>query len=238
MEARALVKQRNYCVTDWELLAIRYFTDYFLVYLLGKPFLIRTDHQSLKWLFSMKEPKNRVACWIKALAEFDYEIDHRAGKKHQNADAMIWCPNPWDCNCNILETLRCGPCRKCLCKTELMMGKMPDEPPETSTYPYEGSLDVEVEVTSPEEGEVRLMTCKKGANSNMVKDLFCFFSLEIVLVIFLYTVCPEIVANWLSIILHFSLVQYQHVVLRKIGIQPPVPDYLKVKQLMSSKDDG
>ena len=220
--------ERNYCVTDRELLAIRYFTEYYRVYLLGKPFLIRTDHQALKWLFSMKEPKNRVARWIEALAEFDYEIHHRAGKKHQNADAMSRCPNPWDCNCKIFETLRCGPCRKCLRKTELMMGKMPDEPPE----------HLGVELRRSEEGDVRLATYKKVANSNLVEELVCFFSLEAMLTLFLYAICPEVMANWVWIILTHALVQYQHVVLRKMGIQLSAPDHRKVKRLMSSKDDG
>ena len=53
--------QRNYCVTDRELLAVRYFTEYYRSYLLGRKFLVRTDHQALKWIFTMKEQKNRVA---------------------------------------------------------------------------------------------------------------------------------------------------------------------------------
>ena len=44
---------RNYCVTDRELLAIRNFTEYFRQYLLGRHFTVRTDHQALKWLFSL-----------------------------------------------------------------------------------------------------------------------------------------------------------------------------------------
>ena len=176
----------------------------------------------------MKEPKNRVAWWIEALAEFDYEIHHRAGKKHQNADAMSQCPNPWDCNCKMFETLRCGPCRKCLRKTELMVGKMPDEPPE----------HLGVEVRRSEEGGVRLATHKKITNSNLVEELVWFFSLEVMLTLFLYAVCPEVVANWVWIILTHALVQCQHVVLRKMGIQLSVPDHHKVRRLMDSKDDG
>lgn len=119
--------EKNYCVTDKELLAIRYFTEYYRVYLLGKPFLIRTDHQALKWLLSMKEPKSRVARWIEALSEFSFTIEHRSGLKHTNADALSRCPNPWNCECKIFEQLRCGPCRKCLRKTEMMLGTLPNE---------------------------------------------------------------------------------------------------------------
>ena len=49
--------ERNYCVTDHELLAVRYFMEYYKQYLLGRKFLVRTDHQALKWLFSLKEPR-------------------------------------------------------------------------------------------------------------------------------------------------------------------------------------
>ncbi len=52
--------ERNYCVTDKELLAVRYFVDYFHYYLLGQHFNVRRDHQAFKWLFSSKEPKGRV----------------------------------------------------------------------------------------------------------------------------------------------------------------------------------
>ena len=53
--------EKNYCVTDKELLAVRYFMEYFRQYLLGRTFLIRTDHQALVWLLSFKEPKSRIA---------------------------------------------------------------------------------------------------------------------------------------------------------------------------------
>ena len=119
--------ERNYCVTDRELLAVRFFTEYYRCYLLGQEkFLVRTDHQALKWLFSMKDPKNRVARWIEALSEYNFEIEHRSGDKHGNADAMSRCPDPWNCQCKLFDKLRCGPCKKCLRKTELMEGLMPD----------------------------------------------------------------------------------------------------------------
>ena len=55
--------QRNYCVTDRELLAVRYFTELYRIYLLGKKFVVRTDHQAIKWLFSLKNPRSRIASW-------------------------------------------------------------------------------------------------------------------------------------------------------------------------------
>ena len=119
--------QRNYCVTDRELLAVRYFTEFYRIYLLGKKFVVRTDHQAIKWLFSLKNPRNRIARWLESFAEYDFEVEHRAGVKHLNADGMSRCPNPWNCQCKNMENLKCGPCKKCLRKTELMSGELINE---------------------------------------------------------------------------------------------------------------
>ena len=42
--------ERNYCCTRRELLAVVFFVKQFRAYLLGKKFLIRTDHAALTWL--------------------------------------------------------------------------------------------------------------------------------------------------------------------------------------------
>jgi len=102
--------EKNYCVTDKELLALRYFVEYFRQYLLGRRFLVRTDHQALKWLFSLKEPKGRIARWLEILSAYDFAVEYRPGKKHGNADGMSRCPNPRDCQCSEvddMESLRC-----------------------------------------------------------------------------------------------------------------------------------
>ncbi len=47
--SRSLNKaERNYCVTERELLAIRYFIEYFRHYLLGRKFHVRSDHLSIE----------------------------------------------------------------------------------------------------------------------------------------------------------------------------------------------
>ena len=48
-------EQRRYCTTRKKLLAIVRFTRQFRHYLLGRPFVIRTDHSSLTWLLHFKE---------------------------------------------------------------------------------------------------------------------------------------------------------------------------------------
>ena len=84
--------ERRYCVTRRELLAVVAFTKQFRHYLLGKPFLLRTDHGSLTWLKNFKEPEGQLARWLERLEEFDFEITHRQGKRHTNADALSRLP--------------------------------------------------------------------------------------------------------------------------------------------------
>ena len=108
--------ERNYCVTDKELLAVRHFVEYFRQYLLGRHFVVRTDHQALVWLVNLKEPKGRVARWIEILSAYNFSVEFRQGVRHGNADGLSRCPNPFECDCsNVdnLETLKCGPCKKC-----------------------------------------------------------------------------------------------------------------------------
>ena len=80
--------ERRYCVTRRELLAVVTFVQHFRPYLLGRRFLLRTDHGSLTWLSNFKEPEGQLARWLERLQEYDFTIAHRPGKKHQNADAL------------------------------------------------------------------------------------------------------------------------------------------------------
>ncbi len=54
-------EQRNYCTTRKELLAVVRFTRLYRHYLLGRQFILRTDHNSLTWLMSFKEPQGLKA---------------------------------------------------------------------------------------------------------------------------------------------------------------------------------
>ena len=108
--------QRRYCTTRRELLAVVSFVRHFRHYLLGRKFLIRTDHSSLRWIMSFREPTDQMARWLEILSQFDFDIEHRAGKKHGNADSLSRMPcDPDSCDCydgsTILSDL---PCRGCI----------------------------------------------------------------------------------------------------------------------------
>ncbi len=87
--SRTLSKaERNYCVTRRELLAVVAFTRHFRPYLYGRQFTIRTDHSSLQWLLSFRDPEGQLARWVQVLQEYDYHIEHRPGVRHGNADGL------------------------------------------------------------------------------------------------------------------------------------------------------
>ena len=92
--SRALSKaERQYSVTRKELLAVVTFIRHFKYYLYGQRFLLRTDHGSLRWLCNFKEPEGQVARWLDILNTYDFEVQHRPGLKHRNADALSRYPN-------------------------------------------------------------------------------------------------------------------------------------------------
>jgi len=62
--------------------------QHFRHYILGQEVILRTDHDSLKWLKTFKQPEGILAPWIETLSEYDYEIEHRPGRLHSNADAL------------------------------------------------------------------------------------------------------------------------------------------------------
>ena len=62
--------ERRYCVTRRELLAVVTFTQQFHPYLLGRQFMLRTDHGSLTWLQLFKEPEGQLARWLEKLQEY------------------------------------------------------------------------------------------------------------------------------------------------------------------------
>ena len=80
--------EQNYCVTRKELLAVVHFVKQFRPYILGREFLLRTDHSALRWLKLTPEPIGQQARWLERLEEFNFRIEHRPGKQHANADAM------------------------------------------------------------------------------------------------------------------------------------------------------
>jgi len=76
-------------VTRRELLGAVYALKTFKQYVLGRRFVLRTDHVALQWLRRTPEPLGQQACWLTSIEMFDFTvIVHRAGTKHGNADGL------------------------------------------------------------------------------------------------------------------------------------------------------
>ena len=107
--------QRKYCTTKKELLAVVVFTRHFRHYLLGRRFILRTDHNSLVWLTRFKYIEGQLARWLEELSQFDMQIQHRPGKLHRNADGLSRQPDDVEfCDCYVAGTsLASLPCKGC-----------------------------------------------------------------------------------------------------------------------------
>ena len=78
----------HYETTRKELLAVDYGLKQFRQYLLGRHFVIQTDHAALSWLRKTPEPVPQLAWWLTLIEQYDYEVVHRHGKQHTNADGL------------------------------------------------------------------------------------------------------------------------------------------------------
>lgn len=153
--------ERNYCVTDKELLAVKNFVEHHKHHLLGRKFLIRTDHQALKWLFSLREPKNRIARWIEILSAYDFTVEYRPGKRHGNADALSRCPNPTECACPTTadeNMLKCGPCNRCNKRTDEMQSSLQDQPSPQTINKVTGQPSHSPSLMARAAGKLRVLT--------------------------------------------------------------------------------
>lgn len=80
--------QQNYSATEKECLAVITASERFRPYIDGTRFTVITDHASLLWLQSMKQPTHRLARWALRLQEYDFALIHRKGKHNVVPDAL------------------------------------------------------------------------------------------------------------------------------------------------------
>ena len=98
--------ERNYCTTRKELLGVIYGLKQYRQFLLAREnFVIRTDHAALTSLMRTPEPLGQQARWLDLLAEYNFQIRHRAGVAHRNCDALSRRP------CERDTSVECKQCR-------------------------------------------------------------------------------------------------------------------------------
>ena len=92
-ESRVLTKTEvNYATTKREALGVVQAVQWFRPYIYGSKCIIRTDHASLQGLFR-QNADGMTFRMVQKLQEYDYQIVHRPGDKHCNADGLSRRPN-------------------------------------------------------------------------------------------------------------------------------------------------
>ena len=99
--------ERQYCITRKELLAVYHFVTHFKHYLLGRKFVVRTDHRALTWMLNWQRPSTSQYCrWKEELEIFDMRVQYRPGSRHLNADALSRLPGCEQCELQHLDPKR------------------------------------------------------------------------------------------------------------------------------------
>ncbi|GMF31646.1 unnamed protein product [Phytophthora fragariaefolia] len=86
--------EKNYTVHDKELLVMKCALVKFRVHMIGqKPFVIYTDHASLRTATSSPHLSQRMAQWLSFFTEYNFTVEYKPGKQNVLADALSRRPD-------------------------------------------------------------------------------------------------------------------------------------------------
>lgn len=85
--------EKNYSMYDKEMLAIIHALAKYRQYLIGGRFVIKTDHNSLKYFLNQKDLSERQQKWVSKLQAFDFDIEYVNKKRNIVADAFSRRPH-------------------------------------------------------------------------------------------------------------------------------------------------
>lgn len=208
--SRTLTKtQRRYCTTRRELLAIVSFVRHFRHYLLGRKFLVRTDHSSLRWIMSFREPTDQLARWIEILSQFDFDIEHRAGRNHGNADAMSRIPcDPESCDCydkeTIIEQLPCGGCTTCV-KRHKAWSQFFDEDDDVVPVTHMRVQQTRLKSVSDYSEQTPPLKPEDSSHSSRLSNIVTMILVIVVFVVKMFCRLPRIVLDFILYIVVLEL---------------------------------
>ena len=81
-------QERTLGVYEKELLAVIHVLDSWKHYLLGTPFIIRTDHQSIRYFMTQTKLSEKRMRWDNFLSQFHFHIAHISINLNPVADAL------------------------------------------------------------------------------------------------------------------------------------------------------
>ena len=91
--SRTLQKaEKNYSATEKECLGVFWAVTKLRPYLEGYDFTVLTDHQSLRWLFTINSPTGRLDRWATVLREYSFTIKYKKGKDNVVPDTLSRIP--------------------------------------------------------------------------------------------------------------------------------------------------
>jgi hypothetical protein len=77
-----------YPIYDKEMLAIMHALTKFRQYLVGNIFVVKTNHNSLKYFLDQKDLNERHQKWVSKIQSFEFYIEYIKGKSNIVADAL------------------------------------------------------------------------------------------------------------------------------------------------------
>lgn len=81
-------REMRYSTIEKEALAIKWALDTLKYYLIGKEFLLETDHRALQWIHKMKDINARITRWYLSLQPYRFQVQYRPGNKNVIADFL------------------------------------------------------------------------------------------------------------------------------------------------------
>ncbi|GJY86168.1 reverse transcriptase domain-containing protein [Tanacetum coccineum] len=88
--------ESHYTMTKKEMLAVVYAFEKFRSNLILNKSVVYTDHSALKYLFAIKDSKERLLQWVLLIQEFDFNIIDTKGAENLVADHLSRLENPYE----------------------------------------------------------------------------------------------------------------------------------------------
>lgn len=81
-------REIRYSTVEKEALAIKWALDTLKYYLIGKEFVLESDHRALQWIHKMKDTNARITRWYLSLQPYRFQVQYRPGCENVIADFL------------------------------------------------------------------------------------------------------------------------------------------------------